>query len=321
LAFFTEDGGDTWRRTAMPGRRYAVDFTSANTVLAVGRDPSVVISANGGRTWQAASGPIIESGALVAIAGVDPGWVFMASDHALHHFVDPNHTEPLATGRLPIPVDLQIPGGRALPRGVYDVLFGHRGDQHVVKLDRKGEVSESGQGTAASSSGNDQESSEQLEAAVARQKNQKPPACAAPCTATFPAEVTYEKEDVGSGGGSSAVSSFFRIALEPTASGVAVVVRTAVTPPRNLALALAAVGAPQSSEGEATQVTKKAAAKGGGLFGRIQKAASGDVRGAMAGAANPQAAQQRLRAAKAAPPAVYKVTVRHTLDLFGEKKK
>ncbi|MEO7822415.1 MAG: YCF48-related protein, partial [Gemmatimonadaceae bacterium] len=112
LAFFTEDGGDTWRRTAMPGRRYAVDFTSANTVLAVGRDPSVVISANGGRTWQAASGPSKEAGALVAIAAVDPGWVFMASGHDLHHFVDPNHTEPLATGRLPIPVDLQIPGGR-----------------------------------------------------------------------------------------------------------------------------------------------------------------------------------------------------------------
>ncbi len=329
LAFFTEDGGDTWRRTPMPGRRYAVDFADANTVLAVGRDPGVVMSRNGGKTWQAVSSPILEAGALMAIAAVDPGWVFVASTHVLHQFVDPNHTEPLASGRIPVPVDIQIPGGRALPRGVYDVMFGHRGDQHVLKLDRQGELSASGQGTSASASSGsqsgatdrsgDQASSAEMDAAVARQKSQKPPACAAPCTATFPAGVTYEKENVGAGG--TAATSFFRIALEPTAGGVAVVVRTALTPPRNIALALTAIGAPQSSDGEVRDAAKTAAKKGGGLFGRIQKAAAGDVRGAMAGApVNPQAAQQRLRTAKAAPPAVYKVTVRHTLDLFGEKK-
>lgn len=318
IAFWTDDGGDTWRRAAMPGRRYAVDFISDNAVLAVGSEPSVVISGNGGKTWQAAPGPAIETGSLVAIAGVDFGWVFMASTHALHHYIDPSHTEPIASGSIPIPVDVQLPGGRALPRGVYDVMLGHRGDQHVLKLDRKGEVPAAGQVPTGSAPAGQQEASAGLDAAVARQKGQKPPACARPCTATLPARVTYEKEDIKGG---DDMKSFLRFSLEPTESGVAVVVRTAVTPPRNVALALAAVGAPQNSEREGRQVAKKTANRVGGLFGRIQKAAAGDLRGAAAGSGvDPQATQKRLRAAKAAPPAVYKVTLRHTFDVFGDKK-
>ena len=334
IAFWTDDGGDTWRRVTMPGRRYGVGFSDQNTVLAVGRDPGVVVSGNGGKTWQKWTSPILEAGALIDVAAVDPGWVFMASTHALHHFVDPNHTEPIASGRIPIPVDVQLPGGRALPRGVYDVMLAHRGDQHVLKLDRKGEAGAAGKtatgtagqaptGTAGqtqteasgrtqteaagqtpptSDSEAPQEGAAELDAAVTRQKAQKPPACAQPCGATIPASVTYEKADVAEG---KNAKSFFRISLEPTASGVAIVIRTAVTPPRNVALALAAAGAPESSEGEAGDVAKKAAAAGKGLVGRI----------------NPEAAQKRLSSAKAAPPAVYKVTLRHTVDLFGEKKK
>lgn len=345
-AFYTADGGDTWTRTPMPGRRYAVGFIDENTVLAVGRDPSVVASGNGGRTWQAARGPIVESGALVAIAGVDPGWVFMASDHALHHFVDPSHTEPIASGTIVLPVDVQIPGMRALPRGFYDVMFGHRGDNHVVKLDKRGDVpatspgqggaqaratgvgqrstgsgsqsTVSGQAATTSDTQIGEDGEAQLAAAVAQQKSRKPPACAAPCGVTVPVRASYQKEGIGAGQG---MGSFLKFSLEPTASGVAVVVRAAVTPPRNVALALAAVGAPQSSEREAVQTATKTVEKVGGLLGRLQKAAAGDLRGAARGSGiNPQAAKQRLRAAKAAPPAIYKVTVRHELDLFGEKK-
>lgn len=302
IAFWTDDGGDTWRRVAMPGRRYAVDFIDANTVIAVGRDPHVVISRNGGKTWQPAPGPPAGSHAvLVDVAVVDPGWWFVAGQLELYHFIDPNHTEPIASARLPIPVDIQIPGGRALPRGVYDVMLAHRGDQHVLKLDRKGEVPAAGQAPTGSEADAPQEGAAELEAAVTRQKSQKPPICAPPCAVTLPADVTYEKEDIAVG---KDAKSFFRISLEPTPTGVAVVVRTAVTPPRNVALALAAVGAPLSSEVEARQVAK-AAGKGGGLLGRI----------------NPQATQQRLRAAQAAPPAVYKITLRHSLNVFGEKKK
>jgi photosystem II stability/assembly factor-like uncharacterized protein len=337
IAFWTADGGNTWSRVAIPGNQYAVDFVDDNTVVAVGDRPHVVISRNGGKTWQPLPAPL-DHGNLVDIAAVDAGWWFVAGGYgarALYHYVDPNHTEPIARGTIPLPVDVQVPGGKALPRGLYDVTMGHRGDEHVVKLERKGEVPADGQGSAggqASASGQavggnvaagagataGGGGSAGLEGAVEKQKGQKPPACAQPCVVTLPVGVTYEKENVTPGaGGNDPKSFFFRINLEPTPTGVAVVVRTAVTPPRNIGLALAAVAAPQSSEGEVQQVAKKAAAKGGGLFGRIQKAASGDVKGAVAGAVNPRATQQRLRAAKSAPPAVYKVTVRHTLDLFG----
>ena len=275
----------------------------------------MVVSWNGGKTWQPGLSPIVETGSLVDIQVVDPGWWFAASTHAVHHFVDHIHTEPIASGRLPIPVDVQLPGGRALPRGLYDVMLGHRGDEHVLRLDRTGDVPAAAPLSTGSGTDAPQEGAAELEAAVTQQETQQPPACAQPCGATLPADVTYEKEDIAGG---KDMKSFFRISLEPTASGVAVVGRTAVTPPRNIAFALAAVGASQNSEGEARQVATKA----GGLFGRIRKAAAGDVRGAAAGSGvNPQATQQRLRAAKAAPPAVYKVTLRYALDLFGEKKK
>lgn len=315
LAFFTEDGGDTWRRVVMPGRRYAVDFADETSVVAVGRDPSVVVSWNGGKTWEPGPSPIIESGSLVDIQVVDPGWWFVVGTHALYHFIDHIHIEPLASGRLPIPVDVKLPGGRALPRGLYDVMLGHQGDEHVLRLDRRGDVPAGAPLSPGSGTDASQEGAAQLETAVSQQETQQPPACAQPCGATLPAEVTYDKEEMA---GAKDMKSFFRISLEPTASGIAVVGRTAVTPPRNIALALAAVGASQNSEGEVRQVATKA----GGLFGRIRKAAAGDVRGAAAGSGvNPQATQQRLRAAKAAPPAVYKVTLRYPLDLFSGKKK
>ena len=299
LAFFTEDGGDTWRRVAMPGRRYAVDFADETSVVAVGKDPSVVMSWNGGKTWQTGPSPFIESGSLVDIQVVDPGWWFVAGTHAVYHFVDHNHTEPMASGRMPIPVDIKLPGGRALPRGIYDIMLGHRGDQHVLKLDRKGDVPAAAPTPTESGTDVPQEGVAELKAAVAQQKTQKPPVCALPCAVTVPIAVTYEKEDIPRG---KSASSFFRVRLEPTPSGFAVAMRTAATPPRNVSLALAALGASQSSVLEARQLGT-AAAQGRRIAGRI----------------NPQATQQRLRAAKAAPPAVYKITLRHSVDLFGKK--
>ena len=287
LAFFTEDGGETWRRVVMPGTRYAVDFADETSVVAVGRDPSVVVSWNGGKTWQPGPSPFIESGWLVDIHVVDPGWWFVAGTHAVYHFVDHNHTEPMASGRLPIPVDIKLPGGRALPRGVYDIMLGHRGDQHVLKLDRKGDVTAAAPASPGSGTDAPQESVAELEAAVAQQKTQKAPVCAQPCAVTVPIAVTYEKEDIPAG---SDAKSFFRLRIEPTPTGFGVAMRTAATAPRNVSLTLAALGA---------------SAQGSGIVGRT----------------NPQAAQQRLRAVKAAPPAVYKITLRHSVDLFGEKKK
>jgi hypothetical protein len=300
----------------VPDWRLGVDFIDDNTVVAVGRNPQVVISRNGGRTWQAAPGPGPVPGygeiVLADIDAVDPGWWFVAGQTALYHFVDHNHLEPIVTGTLPVPVDVQLPGGGALPRGLYDVTAGHKGDQHVVKLTRKGEVPANTPPPQG------------LENATTQQKTQRPPTCASPCQVTIPATgVTYEKENVGPGTGAAGQdpkSFFFRLSLEPTSNGVAVVARTAVTPPRNVALALAAVGAPRTTESEVRPTAQAAAERAGGLLGRVRRAAAGDVRGAVAGSGiNPQASQQRLRAAKAAPPAVYKLTLRHTLDLFGAR--
>jgi photosystem II stability/assembly factor-like uncharacterized protein len=308
IAFWTEDGGNTWRRVAIPGNQYAVDFADDNTVVAVGDRPHVVISRNGGKTWQPLTAPL-DHGNLVDIEAVDPGWWFVAGGYgarALYHYVDPNHTEPIVSGTVPLPVDVQVPGGGALPRGMYDVTLAHKGDQHIVKLNRRGDVPAN------------TEVPQGLETATTQQKNQRPPTCAQPCQVTVPANVTYEKENAPQGaGGRDPKSFFFQIRLEPTPSGVAIVVRTAVTPPRNVALALAAVGAPRTTEAEARPAAQATAERAGGLLGRVRRAAAGDVRGAVAGAVNPQATQQRLRAAKSAPPAVYKVTLRHTLDLFG----
>jgi photosystem II stability/assembly factor-like uncharacterized protein len=314
IAFWTEDGGDTWRRVVVPDWRLGVDFIDDNTVVAVGRNPQVVISRNGGKTWQTAPGPGPVPGYgeinLGDIDVVDPGWWFVAGQTALYHFVDPNHLEPIVTGTLPVPVDVQLPGGGALPRGLYDVTMGHKGDQHVVKLNRRGDVPPNTPPPQG------------LENATTQQSTQRPPTCATPCQATIPAAgVTYERENVGPGTGAAGQDPktfFFRLTLEPTSNGVAVVARTAVTPPKNVALALAAVGAPSTTETEARPAAAATVERAGGLLGRVRRAAAGDVRGAVAGSGiNPQATQQRVRAAKAAPPAVYKLTVRHTLNLFG----
>jgi hypothetical protein len=278
------------------------------------------MSSNGGKTWQTLPAPL-QHGELVDIDVIDAGFWFAAGGYgarALYQFVDPGHTEPLAEAEILIPFDIEL-GDKKFPRGVYDVTLGHRGDEHVIELDREGEMPK------------DADVPEELEQAAKEQEDQKPPTCAEPCEITLPVDVTYEKEEVppqpsGESGenaasaGLATLKNFFRIRLEPTASGIALVVQTAVTPPRNLALALAAVGAPQTSEGEARSVAKQAK-KGGGLLDRARKAASGDVKGAVAGSGiNPQGVSQRFKAAKSAPPGVYKITLRHTLDLFGGSK-
>ena len=320
VAFWTADGGDTWKRVVIPGIQFDVDFIDENTVVATG-SAQVVISRNGGKTWQNFPAPL-EHGHLVDVETIDAGFWFVAGGYganALFQYVDPNHTEPIAEAEILIPFDIEL-GDKKLPRGVYDVTLGHRGDEHVIEVDRESEMPR------------DADVPEELEKAAKEQEDQKPPACSEPCEVTLPVEVTYEKEEVppeaageSSGGDKAAgavaaLKNFFRIRLEPTASGIALVVQTAVTPPRNLALALAAVGAPQTAEGEARDVAKQAR-KDGGLLNRVKKAASGDVKGAVAGSGvNPQAASQRFKAAKSAPPAVYKITLRHTLNLFGSKE-
>lgn len=333
ISFFTEDGGDSWQRTAMPGRRYAVDFTDANTVLAVGRDPSVVISGNGGKTWQKASGPIIESGSLIAIAAVDPGWVFMASTHALHHFVDPSHTEPIAEGTLAIPGSMKLPGGKTLPSGMYRASIAHRGDRHILGLRRTGEapmadgagaeggVNEEGEEEGSNEEGEEEGSNEEGEESESNAADDEPEPDCDPCEAELPVEVEYGLEELNGETGEGARPGI-RLSLEPTETGLAIVLDAAAKPTGDMAAALAALGASGSGEQEMTTNVSTAGAgekvrSAGGFLGRLKKAADGDLRGASAGAAiDPKAATERVQAAKANPPAVYRIKVRHNLDLM-----
>lgn len=292
VAYSTTDGGTTWKKALVAGTRHAVSFVSPNTVIAAGNGPHIMVSENGGRTWR--TGPSMSTyTTLNGLAAVDGGWWFATATFSpgLYHYVDTNYTAPIAEGALAIPASIELPGGKKLPSGMYRVSIAHRGERHILGLRRTG---------AAPSQGG--EASE---------------AVCDPCEAELPVDVEYVVEELD---GEAGASPGLRLSLEPTETGLAIVLDAAVKPTRSMAAALAALGVPapggpETSTTITTQDAGETAAKAGGLIDRLQKAARGDLRGAAAGAVDPSAAMERAASAKAAPWAIYRIKVRHTLDL------
>lgn len=311
VAYWTADGGDSWKRVLAAGSRLAVSFVDENTVVSVGAKPAVLVSRTGGRTWQAFPGPAAEF-SLNDVQVVDAGWWFVATrghrERGVHHYVDPAFVDAIATARVPIAGTIALPDGRRLPRGLYDVVLAHQGDRHQLTLTRAGDAppdSAAGPppGTTRSGSGSG-----------ASAGDGAAPACD-PCTATVPVDVEYEVEEITE---KSSARPRLRFSLEPTATGVAIVIDAAVTPPRDAALALAALGASTTTEADAVTTVQRAGdakKKAGGWADRLRKAADGDLRGAAAGA-NPKAATERLKSAKASPPGVYRIKVRYPIEVF-----
>ena len=318
VAYYTVDGGETWKRVLAAGRRHAVAFINENTVVSTGRSPEVTISNDGGRSWRPLSSPVTgPTGQLVDIAVVDGGWWFVAGGYgarAIYQYVDPGFVDAIAEGIVPIPGTIKLPGGRRLPAGMYEVTLEHRGEEHTITLDRTGDVvpdtSAGGEAVAFDTT------SWRTDSAAAVD-----PAKCSPCEATLPVEVEYRVEEFGVQG---KTRPRFRLSLEPTATGVAIVVDAAINPPRDAAVALAALGAQDNQEIDANAAARKvgqATKKPGGLMGRLKKAAEGDVRGAAAGiAVNPQAAASRVKSARASAPTTYRVKMRYTLEVFRPKK-
>jgi photosystem II stability/assembly factor-like uncharacterized protein len=301
VAYSTTDGGSNWQRVPAAGARYATKFLDERNVVAFGHEPALLISGDGGRTWRPGSGPELGYSFLVDVQIVDPGWWLVAGGRGaydLFRYEDPDHAAPIAGGRLPLPNAVEAPDGTVLPPGLYQVDLVHVGLDHAMGL----RLVEPAEGIRTGVDGGEPGAGEY--------------ACE-PCEAAFPVDADYELHELAEG---QDAGSLFKLSLEPTATGAAVVVETAVAPPRHLHLALAALGASQDSDIDASeQVSGESEKKeeGGGLFGRLKKAASGDVRGAVQGAVNPEAATERYEAANAGPSAVYRVTVRYPLELFG----
>lgn len=324
VAYTTTDGGATWRKTVVAGERHVARFLGENTVVSVGSAPQLLVSEDAGRTWR--PGPGLSHGAANATLNdlqvVDPGWWLVTTEYnkGLHRYVDPDYTAPIAEGAVPIPGTLKLPGGRTLPAGMYRVAVAHRGQEHILGLRRTGAVpaTEGASGTAATARESDGTAAT-AGSRGATAADAATPACD-PCEVELPIAVEYTTEEVTADARSR---PRVRLSLEPTERGVAIVVDAAATPPTNLAAALAALGATGAGEQEmstsvTTRGTGETAKKVGGLMNRLKKAADGDLRGATAGAAvNPKAATERARAAKATPPAIYRIKLRHTLDLVG----
>ena len=302
VGYWTDDGGASWHRVAVTGTRDAVRYLSEQTAVAVGVKPGVSVSRDGGKTWRPIVGPP-ESYYLVDIDPVDPGWWFVAGGYgveAIYHRIDTTFHDEIARTRLPIPAAIRLPGGRTLPAGMYDVRISHRGEAHVLDLERTGPPPAGDSGAADGA----------VEAGAA--------ASCDPCAAELPVDVDYAVEEITA---ESRDRPRVRVTLEPTATGADIVMDIVVTPPRDAAITLAALGAPEEQEVESTVAVRRAretASAGGGLFGRLKKAAEGDLRGAVADApVNPKAIGERVRSAKASPPAAYHLRVRHSLELFG----
>lgn len=292
VAYWTDDGGETWRRTIMPGSRYAVEFVDGDHVVGLGTDPVLVLSEDGGRSWRDTGTAL--RGRLVDIAVIDMGWWFAAGGYganALFHYADPDYLAPVAGGSVSLPDAVTAPGGERLPPGLYDVTLGHRGDAHTLDLFLV-------------------EPMDHVTIGVHRDSVEADRFTCDPCGASFPVDVEYGTEAFApeeTGGG-------LRLSLEPTTTGIALVLDVATTLPRSLAAAAAALDVAPEQEVTVSESAERA----GGLFGRMRRAASGDVRGALEGAPNPAAAAERVRASNAAPPAVYRIRLRLPLDLIPE---
>ena len=147
------------------------------------------------------------------------------------------------------------------------------------------------------------------------------PAACQPCEATVPVDVEYEVEEITP---ETKARSRLRFSLEPTDNGVAIVIDAAINPLRDAAVTLAALGVKEEQDVDVRQTVRKADEAGkktGGWRDRLKKAAAGDIRGAAADVAvNPQAAVNRVKAARTTPPALYRIKLRYPIEIFRPRK-
>jgi photosystem II stability/assembly factor-like uncharacterized protein len=296
VAFHTSDGGRTWKRTVAAGWRNAIAYIG-DDLIAVGEDPHLLISRNGGKTWTA--GPALPAPLpqqLHDIAVVDPGWWFAPSDRdaRVYGFFDPENDHAFGAGKIVIPRSMRgEKSGNRLPPGTYTALLRHVGYDHalVLTLDAAAEGVKTGvKGTNL---------------------GENEFACTE-CEAVIPVDLEYEESVSDSPSQTAMIPASISFSVEPTENGVAVVVDVAVMPPLTALPYLAALNVGPSTTVNVREEKKK----GGGLLDRAKKAAQGDIKGAVAGA-NPKAASQRVSAAKASAsaPTFYKVKLRYPLPL------
>jgi photosystem II stability/assembly factor-like uncharacterized protein len=293
VAYWTADGGESWSRVIAPGKRFAVRFLDEQTVVSVGERPSVVMSRNGGRTWAPIAGPETR-GRLVDVAAVDHGWWFAAGGYganALFRYHDPSHSAAIAEGTLPLPWRAKLPGGRELAPGSYQITLAHRADEHVLTL---APIADSARRAAS-------------DAAVVSVEAQY----------TAVNEQSDAAEPVSSGASAERRDrSRARISLEPTATGGVIVLDALVSLPRDVRVALAALGAGQGIDANVA-MAGDSGSRLSDAAGRARQAAAGDVRGALQGAGvNPLVMSQRASAARSASLTPYRIRLRYPIQLI-----
>ncbi|HEY0671521.1 MAG TPA: YCF48-related protein [Longimicrobiales bacterium] len=300
VAFHTADGGRTWKRTVAAGWRNAVVYVG-DDLVGVGEDPHVLISRNGGRTW--AAGPALPAPLpqqLHDIAVVDPGWWFAPSDREakVYGFFDPENDHALGAGEIVVPRSMRgAQSGNRIPPGRYNALLRHTGYNHALVLTLK----QPAEGNRIAVTGKQQLAENEF-------------ACTH-CEAVIPVDLEYYEDGAPE---KASATGGFKIGVEPSEDGVAIVIDARVLPPMTAVPYLAALGVTQNTDVE-VKVEKK---KSGGFLDRARKAAQGDLRGAVAGT-NPKAATDRARAAKAvqaANPTFYNVRLRYNLPLTASKE-
>ena len=291
VAYRTDDGGATWQRAIAPGDRHDVEYLDASTVVAVGYNPGALLSQDGGRTWRDA-GELHSSIELLEIDVVDGGWWFATSDRPsrVFHWFDPEFGSLVAESTIMVPTAVALGDEGPLPPGEYDVVAGHVGHDHGLALS-----------LVAPETG--------VEIGVEGEELAENQYACDPCEAIVPLEMTYEVREAGSEG--NATEPGFR--LEPTSDGFAIVLDARYSPHEDTVGLLAVLGMRENTDVNIRQAGE--ASRGGGLFGRLAKAASGDLQGAVAGT-DPAAAAERARGAESSPPAFYHVVLRVPLRVI-----
>lgn len=249
VAYATADGGSSWQRVPAAGARYAAAFLDEETVVAFGHDPALLISGDGGRTWRVGAGPELGYSFLVDVQVVDPGWWLVSGGrgaHDLFRYEDPAHYGAIASGSVALPDALRAPDGTILPPGRYRIELVHTRLDHALGLALN-------------------EPAEGVETGVDGELEPGQYACD-PCEAAFPVDVEYVTEELAEG---QTAARPMELSIEPTPTGIALVLDAAARPPRDLGLALAALGVSAVSQ------------------------------------------------TSAAPPALYRIRLRHALELLG----
>lgn len=292
VAYWTGDGGATWQRAIAPGDRHDVEYLDASTVVAVGYNPGALLSHDGGRTWRAA-GELHSSIELLEVDVVDGGWWFATSDRPSRVFqwFDPDFDALLAGGTITLPSAVTFGGEEPLPPGEYDVAAGHVGHDHGLALSLI-------------------EPAEGVEIGVTGEQLTDDQYACDPCELVTSLDVGYEVQEYGTESDDTGLG--FR--LEPTSDGVAIVLDARIAPPEDAVGLLAALGLSEETDVDVRSAVEEGSS-GGGLFGRLRKAASGDLGGAVAGV-DPAAAAERAQSAEAFPPAYYHVVLRLPLSLI-----